>query len=367
MTRTLVLWAAVLCAEPAVAQTPDTPSNLKSAELDVSVPSSPAFAVLGLTPDTVITPSISRALAASLLNGVDPNGTIQSGIAIDAAPYFLAYGSKITLQTYQTNRIVRFLSRLQVSIATAKAAATNDQAVRVSGGVRLTFWDTGDYRSNDKFRTDLSDARNQAMDDLKKEGEEPSLDEKKQLAFTKKLDDRVAVLAKAIRERYRQETWNNSGFVVGAAPTWVSQTGATSALAQSGGAVWASLAYGFEHVPGLENTSQIIVHGRYRSGDRVPKPDTANDFYTQSSALGGVRIRFGAVDTNASFESVYLHTNPDGLPTENYFRLSAAAEHRVVDNVWLHFSVGGESGRKDDRSHLFVLTNLKFSVGDKKQ
>jgi hypothetical protein len=38
-------------------------------------------------------------------------------------------------------------------------------------------------------------------------------------------------------------------------------------------------------------------------------------------------------------------------------------EHRLFQNVWLHFAVGGESGRVDDRERLFVLTTMKFAVG----
>jgi hypothetical protein len=136
-------------------------------------------------------------------------------------------------------------------------------------------------------------------------------------------------------------------------------------LSKTGCATWASLAYGFEGVRGLEDTSQFIVHARFRTGDRVPDPETEGEFLTQDSTLAGARLRFGAVDTNASFEVVYLRAEPTGRPVDRFARLAGDFEHRLFENVWLHLGIGGESGRVDDEQRLFVLTTLKFAMGDK--
>jgi hypothetical protein len=360
----ILLLTLCLFAAPVAAQ--DTAATLKSAELDLSVPSSPAFAVLGLTPETVLRPSSPRALAAALLNGVDPNGTLQTGIAIDAAPYFLAQGPRIGLQRYRESAMIRFLSRLQLSAATAKAASEGDNAMRVSGGLKVAFWDRGDYRGNLQLQRALSNLRNAAMDQARREGLSPSpINEEQTLAFNARVDEVIARGARGVRDQFTAN-WNDSAFVAGVAGTWISESGTATTLATAGSAVWASLAYGFENVPGLENTAQLIVHGRYRTGDRVPKPGVQRELVTQSSGLGGVRLRVGAADTNLSFEGVYLDTEPDGLPRDRFLRLSGEAEHRVFENIWLQFAVGGESGRDDDRSHLFVLSTLKFSIADRR-
>jgi hypothetical protein len=360
-----VLAAAALVLSAADASAQDTVNTLKNTELDMSVPPSPAFAMLGLTPETVLRPGTVRALAASVLNGVDPNGTLQSGVAIDVAPYFAAQGRHITLQEYLDSGLVRFLSRLQLSAATAKAADAGDDAVRLAGGIRLTFWDRGDYRQNQEFRRELSVARTDVVAEMKKDGLEQSPLPLQATAYDAELDRRLRLKTTEIRARYREENWNNSSLAAGAAATWISKTGNVNALSKRGGAVWASVGYGFEGVRGLENTSQIIVHARYRTGDRVPDPQTEGEFLTQDSSLAGVRLRIGAVDTNGSFEAVSLHAEPADRPADRFTRLVGDFEHRLFENVWLQFAIGGETGRADDQRRTFVLTNLKFALGSK--
>jgi hypothetical protein len=357
--------ALVIALSAGVARAQDTVASART-ELDLSVPSSPAFAVLGLTPDTVTRPATPRAFAAALLNGVDENGVLQNGIAVDAAPYYITAGRQVTLQKYQQSPMTRFLMRLQFSAATAKAASGGDNAVRGSVGTRLTFWDRGDYHGNVAFQTALSDVFADASRQARDKGLAPSpTDPVKDEAYNQFVSAKMVELGNQVRERFRKASWNDSALSAGAALTWMSPSGAVTASTAQGGAFWASLAYGFENIPALENTAQFIVHARYRINDQIPKPATADQFYTQNSALVGARFRFGAPDTNASFETVYLHTDPDGWPRENYFRLSGDAEHRLVENIWLHISVGGETARKDERNHLFVLTNLKFAFDRK--
>jgi hypothetical protein len=337
----------------------------KAKEIDLSVPESPAFAALGLSPEDVIRPTSPRAFATSLLNGVDRNGNFQTGIAIDAAPYFLACGQNVTLPEYRNSRVVRFLSRIQLSLATAKGASENDKAARLGAGLRLTFWDAGDYRMNKAFLQWLSNLSAEA----RKAADEAGLAESVTEAASNKRDEfimnyrRSRIAAK--REELRKANWNASGFVAGFAPTWISRTGNRETLAWNGGAAWASLAYGFEGVPGLKDSLQVILHARYRNKDLVPFPDRENEYYVQNSTLTGARVRFGRVDTNGSFELLYLAVDPRALPNEQYLRINAGAERRIVEHLWLQFSVGGESGRRDNRNHLLLLTSLKWAFKQK--
>ena len=89
------LSVAEISQDPGVSTVKD--SKLPLANLDLSVPQSPAFAILGITPDNIIRPGSPRDLALSLLNGVGKNGAFQSGIAIDTAPYLLFAGRLKTL------------------------------------------------------------------------------------------------------------------------------------------------------------------------------------------------------------------------------------------------------------------------------
>ena len=47
---------------------------------DLSVPASPAFTLLGTTPENVVRPTTPRLLALALANSVDLRGVLQSGL-----------------------------------------------------------------------------------------------------------------------------------------------------------------------------------------------------------------------------------------------------------------------------------------------
>jgi hypothetical protein len=110
------------------------------------VPESPAFTVLGVTPNAIARPGTPREFATSLLNGLDKNGNFQTGLAIDTAPYMLFNGQNVTLQDYNDYYLTRLLSRTQFSLATTKGAASDDTATRLALGLNVTLWDKGDAR-----------------------------------------------------------------------------------------------------------------------------------------------------------------------------------------------------------------------------
>lgn len=121
--------------------------------LDLAVPSSPAFTVLGLSPDRVARPTSPRELATDLLNGVDDQGNLQTGLAIDFVPYLLIAGDELTLAQYRQNDfgpigLRRLAARSQLSLATTKGTSDDDKSVRLAAGLHVTPWDTGDARMN---------------------------------------------------------------------------------------------------------------------------------------------------------------------------------------------------------------------------
>src|SRR6266571_2396791 len=67
----------------------------------IAVPQSPAFSVLGVTPEKVNTPGSLRELALGVLQGLDENGNFQSGLAIDINPFMLSQGETLSLNTYR--------------------------------------------------------------------------------------------------------------------------------------------------------------------------------------------------------------------------------------------------------------------------
>jgi hypothetical protein len=333
--------------------------NIKEANIDLSVPESPAFTVLGLTPETVVRPSSPQELVTSLLNGVDKNGNFQSGIAIDTVPYLLIAGSGVTLERYQKSIPTRLLSRTELSIASTKGASEDDKSARLAVGARLTVWDPRDPRLD----KNLIDCIQSALaEEVKKlpiippSGPTPAM--QAQL-------DAIEAQAKArvigCRQTSRKDNWNGSGLTIGGAPSWISPTGTISDLKWNGGAVWSSLAYGFEGVPVLENNAQLIFHARRRTNEQVPDPDNEGMFLIQDTTFFGGRLRAGTPDFAFNTEYVYMRNKPEGQSTDTSYRISFGGERRIAKDLWFVVSLGGEGGRKDGKNNSFVLTSFKWN------
>ena len=68
-----------------------------------AVPESPALSFLGLSPGKVTRPTTPSDLAASLLNGVDSTGRMQSGVAVGATLWSIFPKISIPLRASQSN------------------------------------------------------------------------------------------------------------------------------------------------------------------------------------------------------------------------------------------------------------------------
>jgi len=120
--------------------------KLNQGNIDFLVPSSPAFHILGVKPTDISRPGSPRDLAIALLEGTDPNGNLQSGVALDMAPYQLLR-PEMDFDTYNAN-INAFLSRTQLSFATTKGSNKNDESIKMALGLRITPFDFGDPHLN---------------------------------------------------------------------------------------------------------------------------------------------------------------------------------------------------------------------------
>jgi len=391
-TASLSSPAVATAAAPSQSPTPmpftsllnrDAPGSTAFTNVDMSVPESPAFTVLGVTPETVIRPTSPRAFATSLLNGVDQNGNFQSGLAMDFVPYLLVAGDDLTLRKYQTKQVVRLLSRTQFSFATTKGATTEDKSMRLALGLHLTLWDRGDPRTDETLMSCLSAFRlpppptmlecelpdNPTPDDQAafrrcQESAEATRQERgRQVQEAREFNDSVSTRC---RDESRQRNWNASSWIIGAAPSWISTDGQTKNMRWNGGGFWTSVAYGFEGVPGLESRSQLILHGRYRNREVVPDPNTAGAFLSQDSYFFGARFRTGSPTFNGSFEYTFLRSRFAGLRFDNASRFSLLFERRIAGDTWFNLSLGGESGRQDGRNNGFVLTSFKWAFSDRR-
>lgn len=146
--------------------------NAEAFALNLSVPESPAFVALGITPDKVTRPTSPRQIGAALLNGVDDQGNLQTGVAIDFVPYLaLGGGDDLTLARYRQNdfgpvSMRRLASRFALSAATSKGTDSDDKSVRLAVGFRLTPWDEGDARTNTSIDRCVTQQHDEILDHL---------------------------------------------------------------------------------------------------------------------------------------------------------------------------------------------------------
>ncbi len=137
-------------------------TKFKDIKDDLLVPSSPAFAILGVSPDNIIRPSNPKEFGAALLNGVDPSGTLQTGLALELSPNILFGGRSVSLHEYRTQTWRRIMARTQISVATTRAGSDGDKTVRTALGFRTVLLDRGDVRWNAQFK-DFADVELQKL------------------------------------------------------------------------------------------------------------------------------------------------------------------------------------------------------------
>ncbi len=343
--------------------------SITEREVDLAVPESPAFTVLGVNPETVTRPTTPREFATSILNGVDQNGNFQTGLALDFVPFLTFFGDQTSLSSYRTNRMERFLARTQLSFATTKGTTDEDKATRLALGLRLTLWDKGDPRLDRLLDTCYAGAVNDPRLTSAALRTFPGETDEQRSIREKKRNEVLGEVVKVCNDLGRKRNWNASGWIVGLAPSWISKTGKTSDFSWNGGGFWTSLAYGFDDVSALKSNSQIILHARYRNNEIVPDADNAGQFFSQDSMYLGGRVRIApGEEANSIFslEGNYIRSRQNKGIYDSSSRYSLGLERKLADNIWFSLALGGQSGRADGNNQAFVLSSFKWGFSQKK-
>jgi hypothetical protein len=370
--------------------------EVKKEALDLSVPESPGFTILGLNPQTVVRPASPREFATTLLNGLDENGNIQTGIAIDTAPYILLATRQqdegtfnpdstrrkpfLTLQKYRERpngfNIARFASRIQFSLATTKGASSEDKSARIGSGLHFTIFDYGDPRMDIKLDEcfegfDIKIEKQARIDlNLSPTGLLPNMDD------ANKVEQRIqTLLTSGWRDRYkktcaeesRKRNFARSSFIIGGAGSWISPNGDSSKFKYNGAGIWASLAYGFEGLPGLEENAQLIFHFRRRIKETVTDTLNQGKFITKDSNLFGMRLRFGSPNLAGNIEGVYQGEHFAGRKPDSNFKLSFGSDYKIADNLYINFAIGGETKESNipNTGKVFVRTSFNWGTSQK--
>jgi len=388
MRRAFLVVIVTLGALPllAVAQM-DEAEKQESLVKALQIPETPAFAVLGVTPSEVTRPGAGRDVAIGLLQGLDANGNMQSGIAYEFAPYLIA-NKDITLSQYRADTWTQIASRTKLSLATSKGSDESDQSLRAAIGLRATIFDRGDpyledQETDDCFNNALldTDAEKAERKDLQRRaarGELNAVDFKElNEALNARMKPRIEEAADRCRKSFEQKHWNSTALDVGVAPVWISPDGTTDELDQQGYALWTSFQWGFEGKDveaatdgcgtglrqQLRTCAALQLLAKYRNKELVEDPLDPQARMEQDSMAVGLRFRFGNKRRVFLIESTYADVDPKDRASSHEWRYIVGGEFRISEDTWLQLTYASIEPENGD-SEGVVSSHFAWAFGD---
>ena len=328
--------------------------------LDLDVPDSPAFAVLGIAPQNVINPDTPAELASAFILGDDGNGNGQEGLALEFRPYLMAMGDDITIGDYYRNQ---WLSRTSLSFAKSSGTDDSDRTDRTAIGLSFTPIDKRDpltsmkvnacVKSPDDIRSELATdliaaieartAAEQAGDPAARAQAQARIDaleaqqnrfmsgERKQL-----LEERLDTCLSEFQAATRNEAQLQLGIAY--------HESQVEDINESGAAAWISYAHPLAG-------GSLIAHARYSDSVVVPGTSDPGDYSVKDETLAGLRFRRGDERRAVLFEASYVDQEDQaGLLDDSYSTVLVGAEFRLFDELWVQIAYGDTFGSNQDAS-----------------
>lgn len=346
-----ILLATILSIVTSIAfgeeQTPEVTVKDLTGRADFSIPQSPAFTVLGVTPDNVIHPTSYRSLATSFLEGVDQSGNIQSGFAVDTKPYFLAKGKEISLRDYRSKRTIRQLSRMQLSFATSSSEGSS-KADRYGVSLRWTPWDPADPRMS----TALDECRRESL--VSEDDAETVFGD-----ITALSEDEVKKLRskdKKCRVDAKKQEWNAGSWDLGIAGFSTTLDSGTA----SGHALWSSIALKFR------DSGQFIFHARHTDNELTAvEGETGLSFNPVNRTTIGGRFKYGNSRGALLLEAVRVKEEGANDSDIEGTRYLLGTEFRVREGMWIQLAVGDADGELADNSDVYYSGQFRWAFAEK--
>ncbi len=155
MQRTIRIAAALMMilSSVALAQDGTYGSTLSpNTRLNFAVPDAPAFTILNYAPSVIIRPTSVKEIALMVSDFVNGGGVLPRAFAAEFSPAMLVGGRSLTIRQYGAHP---FWYRARISLA-SRTFNDNTGRVLASLGLRFTFTDEADPRTNESFIRNLS-------------------------------------------------------------------------------------------------------------------------------------------------------------------------------------------------------------------
>jgi hypothetical protein len=314
-----------------------------------TTPDAPALTLIGANASKIQEPGSAPQFGVALLNSVSPQGTLQSGLALELTGR--AFGAGNDYAVYATNRWVRFLSRLSLSVATAQST-TVPTTMLGSVGLRIVFVDGTDSSAN-AWGTAWSAGEMAAIMAYRKTtpgcelilpsgGLNPAAQQCANAA--------VAAYVKA--NPVPQAPWNAWGLSLAGATSAAFANGALSQASAADTAAWltASIPLGGDCVNSSDVCFQMSASAQYTYAAAT----------SENIGAGAVRFRGGSNLLRGSIEADYATENPND-PDNRKGRVLVGLDIKLTTGTWLNASLGGDYNFTGSPIGLLSLASLKYA------
>jgi hypothetical protein len=342
---------------------------------DLSVPSSPAFSVLGITPDKVDRPGTVRDLVASVARGLGPDGKPVNGLAIDLSPAslffrrFIAGGDLYApsknphndLQ-FDANYWKRVLARTTVSLASTSPDSTG--ATRTAWSIRTGLVDFGDPGL---YYEETVECLRNTPEEILLSGH--SLD-------AKPADNAIQKCNPLTNGKMDKALWAQPSVYAGFGESWFSKSGSLTDHVPDVKAFWLVGSYGIGDASTKANPEALrellqAYLGR-KLNDRTPDPNNASNLLRQDATDVIVRLKIGKENWHGFAEVGRSRVLLGNATTENLRHFALGAEFNIANllgqasgtkmDSWLQLATVNEHGFSNGKDNNGVTANLKFGV-----
>lgn len=328
--------------------------------LNYNVEQTPAFSILGISPDNIVKPTSARNIAVNIGNYYMNNGlTIPQNMAVEISPFLMS--PDLSLYKYSQNP---FLYRLRFSIATKIA---DNGTYHLAEGIRLTLIDKTDLRTDEKFineiyKSSLNEARTfeLAFSEYIRNHPEEDLDQisagdlyDSDENFRNKIDLLMTQLQRddymsinKIREKRTEELWNAEIWELGLAALQHSPDSTLNKIKMSQIKLWSTYGTG------------LGKHGQLLMGCNFELVDSSAQWLPKLSV--GSRLYYGKNDLRYFVQAEYSHINQI-----NDLTCSTGLVFNISAGIWAQFGLNLIYDFKGNMSFVPGI-NLGLALAGKK-
>ncbi len=319
------------------------------AAADLSVPASPAFAILGLTPTSIQRPGSVRELMAAATKGFDKDGKVKNGLAIDIAPMSMFARERIVGgDRYRDSPVTQALARTTVSLGTAESGG----GTQLAWGVRVGVWDQGDPGL---FAGKLA----KCVRESNPFGGPPPAGPNVTGPTQAQQEATLNAIADCKVPELVEDLWAKPALYVGFGQSWYSGSGSAKDKLPAAKALWATYSVG-RSVASYRGLLQL--NAERKTDERVADPADATKLLRQDTTALVARLKLGAEKWHAYADLGRNRLELAGKAKVNTRYSGLGVDLRLRDDLWLQVGRSNERGFIDGSAQNKVLVGFRWGT-----